>query len=173
MASRDLVIIMVDSVAFNDSMVSCFTVDSKPLMDESTAVDCMVGDPVITGEAFVNRPASLTGLLIVAEGTIAEGATEGVIECSMVGGDKEITTALVINIVGEVPAYSVVSRDGIIEGTGAIVSLDFKVSEDDLDGVREFVIIMIAVLVSTAMGWDSVLFVVLIPTDEKNMVVDS
>ena len=173
MASRDLVIIKAVSVAFDNSMVVCFTVDSKPLMDESTAVDCIVGGPMITGEAFMNRLVSLTGLLIVAEGTIAEGATEEVIECSMVGGDKEITTALVINIVEGVLEYSVVSRDGIIEGTGAFVSLDFKVSEGKLDGVRDFVTIMVTASVSTAMAWDSVLFVVLIPTDEKNMVVDS
>ena len=70
----------------------------------------------------MDRPVPLTGLLIVAEGTIAEGATEEVVEYSMVGGDKEIAVDILMNTVGGVLICSAL-------GVGSIEITDFLVTE--------------------------------------------
>ena len=120
--SRDLFIITIDSVAFNDSVVDRFIVDSKLSKDESTVVNCTVGDLVIIDEVFVSSPISLKGLLVVAEGTITEPETEEVmdIDCSVVDEDTGIVAAVVISVLGEVLEYSEVDMGGTIDGSTLI-----------------------------------------------------
>ena len=161
--SRDLFIITTDSVAFNDSVVDRFIVNSKLSKDESIVVDCTVGDLVITNEVFMSSPISLKCLLVVAEGTITEAETEEVtdIDCSVVGRDKGTVAALVISVLGEVLEYSEVDRGGTIDGSTLIDAC--KVTDGKiLDSEGEFIItaVLVIIVASISMTWGSVVVAV-------------
>jgi hypothetical protein len=145
--SRDLLVVKTDPVAFNDSVVVCFTVDSKPSMDEATVIDCIVRDPVITGEVSVMKSSvSLKGLLIVAEGTITEAEIEEVRACSVISGDEEIVAAVVIIVGGEVLEYSEINEGGSIDDS----TLDAKVTDGKVDSERDLMAVLIVLVVSIA-----------------------
>ena len=159
--SRDLFIITTDSVAFNNSVVDHFIVNSKLSKDESTVVDCTVRDLMIIDEVFVSSPISLKGLLVVAEGTITEAETEEVtdIDCSVVGRNKGIVAAAVISVLGEVLEYSEVDRGGTIDGStliDACMVTDGKIP----DGEGEFTAVLVIIVAPISMTWDSVVVAV-------------